>query len=69
MTAITARGHPLWIVRTVLELSVLLVGWMLGGNVGVGTALIAFSLGPIAHFAVRRFHLPVPPDSVEVLGE
>jgi uncharacterized membrane protein YczE len=69
MTAITARGHPLWVVRTVLELSVLVVGWVLGGNVGVGTALIAFSLGPTTHFAIRRFHLPVPSTSVEVLGE
>ena len=69
MTAITARGHRLWVVRTVLELSVLVVGWVLGGNVGVGTALIAFSLGPTTHFAIRRFHLPVPSTSVEVLGE
>jgi uncharacterized membrane protein YczE len=69
MTAITARGHRLWVVRTVLELSVLLVGWLLGGNVGVGTALIAFSLGPTTHFAIRRFHLPVPSSSAEVLGE
>jgi uncharacterized membrane protein YczE len=69
MTAITARGHRLWVVRTVLELSVLVVGWILGGNVGVGTALIAFSLGPTTHFAIRRFHLPVPATSVEVLGE
>jgi uncharacterized membrane protein YczE len=69
MTAITARGHRLWVVRTVLEFSVFVVGWVLGGNVGVGTALIAFSLGPTTHFAIRRFHLPVPETSVEVLGE
>jgi uncharacterized membrane protein YczE len=71
MTAITARGHRLWVVRTVLELSVFVVGWALGGNVGVGTALIAFSLGPSVHYALRRFHLPLPvPASVdEVLGE
>ena len=69
MTAITARGHRLWVVRTILELSVFAVGWMLGGNVGAGTALIAFSLGPVVHFAVRRFHLPVPARSTEVLGE
>jgi uncharacterized membrane protein YczE len=69
MTAITARGHRLWVVRTVLELSALLVGWLLGGNVGVGTPIIAFSLGPVVHFAVRRFHLPVPARSDEVLGE
>jgi uncharacterized membrane protein YczE len=69
MTAITARGHRLWVVRTILELSVLAVGWLLGGNVGIGTALIAFSLGPVIHVAVRRFHLPVPAHSSEVLGE
>jgi uncharacterized membrane protein YczE len=69
MTAITARGHRLWVVRTMLELSVFGVGWLLGGNVGAGTALIAFSLGPVVHFAVRRFHLPVPARSAEVLGE
>lgn len=69
MTAITARGHRLWVVRTVLELSVLVVGWVLGGNVGVGTALIAFSLGPSTHWAISRFHLPVPTSSVEALGE
>jgi uncharacterized membrane protein YczE len=69
MTAITARGHRLWVVRTMLELSVFGVGWLLVGNVGVGTALIAFSLGPVVHFAVRRFHLPVPAGSDEVLGE
>jgi uncharacterized membrane protein YczE len=69
MTAITARGHRLWVVRTVLELSVFFVGWLLGGNVGVGSALIAFSLGPVVHWAIRRFHLPVPATSTEVLGE
>jgi uncharacterized membrane protein YczE len=69
MTAITARGHRLWVVRTALELSALLAGWLLGGDVGVGTALIAFSLGPVTHFAIRRFHLPVPAGSDAVLGE
>jgi uncharacterized membrane protein YczE len=69
MTAITARGHRLWVVRTVIELSVLVVGWLLGGGVGVGTAILAFSLGPATHFAIRRFHLPVAPSSLEVLGE
>jgi Predicted membrane protein len=69
MTAITARGHRLWVVRTVLELSVLVVGWLLGGNIGVGTPLIALSLGPVTHFAIHRFHLPVPATSVEVMGE
>jgi uncharacterized membrane protein YczE len=69
MTAITARGHRLWVVRTVLELSVFVAGWALGGNVGFGTALIAFSLGPTVHFALNRFHMGVPRPADEVLGE
>ena len=70
MTAITARfGYRLWIVRTVLECSVLVVGVALGGKVGIGTVLIAFSLGPLTHFGLRRFHLPVTDDAPEVMGE
>jgi uncharacterized membrane protein YczE len=69
MTAITARGHRLWVVRTVLECSVLVVGFALGGEVGIGTVLIAFSLGPLTHVCLRRFHLPVHDDTPEVMGE
>jgi len=68
MTAITARGHRLWIVRTILECSVLLVGVIFGGHVGVGTVLFAFAIGPIVNVALRRFHVPVH-DPPEVLGE
>jgi uncharacterized membrane protein YczE len=69
MTAITARGHRLWVVRTILECSVLVVGVALGGEVGIGTVLIAFSLGPLTHAGLRRFHLPVDDDTPEVMGE
>lgn len=69
MTAITARGYRLWAVRTVIECSALLVGFLLGGKVGIGTVLIAFSLGPLTHAGLRRFHLPVHDDAPEVMGE
>ena len=69
MTAITARGHRLWVVRTILECSVLVVGVALGGEIGIGTVLIAFSLGPLTHAGLRRFHLPVHDDTPEVMGE
>ena len=36
-------------VRTSLELTVLVVGWLLGGTVGIGTVLYAVAIGPIAH--------------------
>jgi uncharacterized membrane protein YczE len=68
MTAITARGYRLWVVRTTIECSVLVVGFLLGGKVGIGTVLIALTIGPLTHAALRRFHLPVH-DAPEVMGE
>lgn len=48
MTGLVARtGRPVWLVRTVLEGSVLVVGFLLGGPVGVGTVLFAFGVGPL----------------------
>ena len=69
MTAITARGNRLWIVRTVLECSALVAGYFLGGHVGVGTVLLALTIGPATHMGLRRFHLPVGDVTPEVLGE
>ena len=57
MTGIAAKGFPLWAVRTLLELTALAAGWVLGGNVGVGTVLFAFSIGPLGHFFISHLHL------------
>jgi uncharacterized membrane protein YczE len=69
MTAITARGYRLWIVRTVIECSALVIGFLLGGKVGIGTVVIALTIGPLTHAGLRRFHLPVHDDAPEVMGE
>ncbi len=37
---------PIALVRATLEISVVSVGWYLGGIVGVGTLLFAFGIGP-----------------------
>ena len=37
---------PVALVRAILEISVVSVGWYLGGTVGVGTLLFAFGIGP-----------------------
>jgi uncharacterized membrane protein YczE len=55
MLGIARRGHSIRIARTVIELSVLVVGFLLGGRVGVGTVLFAFSIGPIAHETIPFF--------------
>lgn len=41
-------------VRTGLELSVLVTGFLLGGTVGVGTVLYALTIGPIVQFFLER---------------
>jgi uncharacterized membrane protein YczE len=72
MTGIAAKGYPLWLVRTGLELSALLAGWLLGGDVGIGTVLFAFGIGPLSHFFLLRLHLGVgggDPDPDATIGE
>ena len=49
MTGYAARGHSIRVVRTSMEITVLAVGWLLGGTVGVGTAAYALLIGPLAH--------------------
>ncbi|MGZ4146788.1 MAG: hypothetical protein ACXVPL_03695, partial [Actinomycetota bacterium] len=39
-------GRRIAIVRATIELSALAVGWVLGGTVGVGTAICAILVGP-----------------------
>jgi uncharacterized membrane protein YczE len=57
MTGLAARGHSIRRMRTLIELSVLAVGWLLGGTVGVGTVLYALSIGPLAQFFIHRLHI------------
>jgi uncharacterized membrane protein YczE len=48
MTGLRARtGRPVWQVRTGVEVTVLAVGWVLGGNVGPGTVAFAVLIGPL----------------------
>jgi uncharacterized membrane protein YczE len=55
MTGIAARGYSIRVVRTGLELTVLLTGWLLGGTVGIGTLAYAVSIGPLAHVFIPFF--------------
>jgi uncharacterized membrane protein YczE len=43
------HGGSLRVVRTSIEVTVLVAGWLLGGTVGLGTVLYAVSIGPLAH--------------------
>ena len=55
MTGLAARGLSIRRARTIIELSVLGLGWLLGGSVGVGTILYAVSIGPLAHRFIPLF--------------
>lgn len=48
MTGLHRRtGWPVWVVRTGIEVVVLAIGWILGGNVGLGTLAFALLIGPM----------------------
>jgi uncharacterized membrane protein YczE len=48
MTGLAARtGWSVRLVRTGIEVTVVAVGWLLGGTVGVGTVLYALAIGPL----------------------
>ncbi|WP_454150650.1 membrane protein YczE [Microbacterium lacticum] len=58
MTGLRARfGWPIWAARLVVEASVLLAGWLLGGTVGLGTIIFALGIGPLVHRTLPLFDL------------
>jgi uncharacterized membrane protein YczE len=47
MTGLTKTTNlPIALVRAFLEITVVIIGWYLGGTVGVGTLIFAFGIGP-----------------------
>ena len=58
MTGINARtGWSVRSVRTAIELTVLLVGWLMGGTFGVGTVLYALAIGPLIQLCLPWFSI------------
>jgi uncharacterized membrane protein YczE len=54
MLVLTKRtGRRVGVIRTLLEGSVTLVGFVLGGTVGIGTLVFAFGIGPAIEAAFR----------------
>jgi uncharacterized membrane protein YczE len=63
MTGLVELGVPLYLARTLIEGTVLLVGWLLGGTVGVATVVYALAVGPLVARTLPRLTLPptLPP--------
>lgn len=54
-------GAPIWLVRTAIEGTVLLLGWLLGGSVGLGTVAFALLIGPMINLTLPLFRMPERP--------
>jgi uncharacterized membrane protein YczE len=62
MTGLHRRtGWKIWIVRTIIEVTVLTIGWILGGQVGIGTLLFALLIGPMVNVALPLLTVPEKP--------
>jgi uncharacterized membrane protein YczE len=58
MTGLIARtGGSVRLVRTAIEASVVLTGWLLGGTLGLATVVYALAIGPLVHLLMPRFAL------------
>lgn len=65
MTGLVRRtGGSIRLVRTGIEVAVVIIGWVLGGNFGLGTALFALTIGPIIHVFLPPLTVagPMPTD-------
>jgi uncharacterized membrane protein YczE len=59
MTGLVRRtGGSVRLVRTSIEASVVLTGWLLGGTLGVATVVYALAIGPLVQILLPRLTLP-----------
>ncbi|MGX1682252.1 membrane protein YczE [Streptomyces althioticus] len=69
MTGLNRRtGVSVRLVRTAIEITVVVTGFVLGGTVGVGTLLYAVTIGPLAQLFLRVFAVPEPGESNTVVA-
>lgn len=61
MTGLNRRtGISVRLARTCVEVSALAIGWLLGGNVGVGTVIFALTIGPLVQFFLPYVTVELP---------
>ncbi|MGF0173005.1 YczE/YyaS/YitT family protein [Streptomyces sp. Marseille-Q5077] len=69
MTGLHLRtGRSIRLMRTAVEIVVVVTGFALGGTVGVGTLLYAVSIGPLAQLFLRVFAVPSASDGSTVVA-
>jgi len=61
MTGLVRRtGGSVRLVRTSIEVGVVVVGWLLGGTLGVVTVAYALLIGPLVHWLLPPFAVRLP---------
>lgn len=61
MTGLHRRtGRPIWLVRTAIEVTAVLVGIVLGGVFGVGTVIYAVAIGPLTQLLLPTLTVELP---------
>lgn len=69
MTGLVRRtGWSVRVVRTAIEATVLAIGWLLGGTVGVGTVIYALAIGPLIQLFMRSEMLHPTPRKASRVG-
>ena len=63
---IADRGHSIRVIRTAIEVAVLVAGFALGGTVGIGTLLYALAIGPISHVTIPAMAVKSKPEAEAV---
>jgi uncharacterized membrane protein YczE len=62
MTGLVRRtGLSVRLVRTALEVSVVVVGLLLGGPLGLGTVVFALTIGPLTQWMLPAWTVPLAP--------
>lgn len=62
MTGLTrVTGKPVAIIRTALEVVVVLLGVAMGGQFGPGTIIVSLTVGPLIGFFLPRLTVPLTP--------
>ncbi|MGW2363374.1 membrane protein YczE [Streptomyces phaeofaciens] len=69
MTGLHRRtDRSIRLMRTAIEVAVVVTGFLLGGTIGVGTLLYAVSIGPLAQVFLRVFAVPTASDGSTVVA-
>ena len=57
MVGLEGKGLKIGMARNIIEVTALVLGWLLGGTVGLSSVVIALSIGPVVQLVIPYFDL------------